>query len=92
MPELPGHDRREDRRERRHERRRVRSGEEFTSEELAAGDVELEEMEPSGPEPEEASEPWAWGDKKAPREVLEQLRKYREFIASRRQKGDDPDA
>lgn len=90
MPDLPGHDRREERRARRHGRRLVRSGEEFTSEELEQGLVELEEREPSGPEPEDGYEPWARdGSKDETERDRERLRAYREFVEARR--GEDPD-
>jgi hypothetical protein len=89
MPELPGHERRERRRERRMGRRLVRSGEEFTSDELDNGEVELEEVEPSAPPPDEegASEPWSTDKDWAGR--LEQLRAYREFL---RERGEDNEA
>jgi hypothetical protein len=91
MPELPGHDRREARRAKRHGRRYVRSGEEFTSDELEAGTVELEEREPSDPEQEEFGyEPWARDGSKGERDFdKERLRLYREFVESRM--AEDPD-
>lgn len=90
MPELPGHERRK---ARRHHRRLVRSGGEFTSEELDAGDVELEEVEPSGTEPEDGgNEAWAWGDKPMSGKVRERLEAYRAFVREHRQPGDDTDA
>jgi hypothetical protein len=84
MPELPGHERREKRRARRHGRRLVRSGDEFTSDELERGEVELEEREPSGPEPEGGGyEPWGSDGSKEESEVdRERLRLYLEFIAA----------
>jgi len=56
--------------------RRVRYGERFTSEELEAGEVELELPDPS-PElpPDEETEPW--GTDKFP----DRDRAYREFLA-----------
>jgi hypothetical protein len=90
MPELPGHDRREKRRAKRHGRRLVRSGDEFTSDELEDGVVELEEREPSGPEPEDGYEPWARdGSKPESDRDRERLRAYMEFVDSRRR--EDPD-
>lgn len=60
MPDLPGKDRREERRARRR-RRLVRDGDAFTTDELARGDIELEEV-PRRPEPpvEIQGEPWGW--------------------------------
>ena len=56
--------------------RRVRFGEEFTSEELAAGEVELELPSPSRELPaDEETEPW--GTDKFP----DRARAYREFLA-----------
>ena len=59
--------------------RRVRFGEEFTSEELAAGEVELElpgpEREP--PDVKDEAEPWGTDD---PR-FADRERAYREFLA-----------
>ena len=83
MPELPGHERRERRRERRMGRRLVRSGEEFTSDELDSGEVELEEVEPDSPpgDEEAASEPWGT-DKEWP-DRIRQLRAYRDFLRER---------
>ena len=91
MPDLPGRDRREERRARRHGRRLVRSGDEFTSDELDAGTVELERREPSGDEPEGGGyEPWARdGTKDEPERDRERLRAYLEFVADRER--DDPD-
>lgn len=91
MPELPGHDRREERRARRKGRRIVRNGDEFTSDELERGVVELEEPDPSGPEPEGGGyEPWDMDDSKdRPERDRERLSAYREFVESRRR--EDPD-
>ena len=91
MPELPGHDRREERRAKRRGRRLVRSGDVFSSDELDAGTVELEEREPSGEEPEDGGyEPWARdGSKPESERDRERLRAYTEFIESRRR--EDPD-
>jgi hypothetical protein len=91
MPELPGHDRRAERRARRQGRRLVRSGEEFTSDELARGEVELEERDPSGGEPEGGGyEPWARdGSKPESDRDRERLRLYAEFVESRRREDSD---
>jgi hypothetical protein len=85
MPELPGHRRREERRARRHGRRLVLDGEEFTSDELERGEVELEEREPSDPEREgEGYEPWGRdGSKDETEQDRERLRLYLEFVARR---------
>ena len=71
-------------------RRTIRSGEEFDSDALERGDIELEERDPT-PEPgEERSEPWNFADEeRMPPEARERLRLYREFIESRRR--EDPD-
>jgi hypothetical protein len=90
MPELPGRRRREERRARRHGRRLVLSGEEFTSDELERGEVELEEREPSGSPEDEGYEPWAMDDSKdRPERDRERLEAYLEFVESRRR--EDPD-
>jgi hypothetical protein len=91
MPELPGHDRREARRAKRHGRRLVRSGDEFTSAELEAGTVELEEREPSRElDPDEQVEPWGRdGSKPESERDRERLRLYMEFVESHRR--EDPD-
>lgn len=91
MPELPGHDRREERQARRRGRRLVRDGEEFTSEELERGEIELERRDPSGPEPDGGGyEPWARDGSKDETELdRERLRAYREFVEARR--GEDLD-
>jgi hypothetical protein len=88
MPELPGHDRRAERRARRRGRRLVRSGDEFTSDELERGEVELEERESSGPEPE-MNEVWAVPEGRLTDQEQNRLRLYLEFVASRRR--EDPD-
>jgi hypothetical protein len=71
------------RRHRHHGRRLVRSGEGFTSDELDAGEIELELPEPTEPEPpeDEQAEPWnaADGDTR----FAERLRLYREFLEGR---------
>ena len=92
MPELPGHDRREERRARRKGRRIVRNGDEFTSDELERGVVELEEPDPSGPEPEGGGyEPWDMDDSATGRmsETVNGSSAHREFVESRRR--EDPD-
>jgi hypothetical protein len=90
MPDLPGHERREKRRAKRHGRRIVGSGDEFTSDELDAGTVELEEREPDDYLEGEQYEPWAIDDSKDRSERdRDRLRLYQEFIESRR--GEDPD-
>ena len=93
MPDLPGHDRREERRAKRQGRRIVRDGDEFNSDELQAGTVELEQRKAVAEEPEGGGyEPWALDDsKERPERDRERLRIYMEFVASRRQDGDDPD-
>ncbi len=90
MPELPGHRRREERRAKRHGRRLVLDGEEFTSDELERGEVELEERG-QGDEPEENGyEPWGRDetDHETDRD-RDRLRLYAEFVESRRR--EDPD-
>lgn len=91
MPDLPGHERREERRARRHGRRLVRSGDEFTSDELERGVVELEEREPADDEPEGGGyEPWGRdGTKDESERDRERLRAYLEFVSDRER--DDPD-
>jgi|SRR5215469_1188964 len=64
-------------------RRLVRFGEEFTSQEVDDGEVELEEVSPdSDPPPEDQqAEPWGYGEaerKRVPRPIRDALRKYRE--------------
>jgi hypothetical protein len=63
----------------------------FTSDELERGEVELDEREPSGDEPEGGGyEPWALDDsKERPERDRERLEAYRAFVASRREV--DPD-
>lgn len=96
MDHLPGHERREERRHGRRERRRVHFGELFNSDELAAGDVELEEVPPAQEEYEEATEPWAWRDKPMPGSVRQRLRGYQDFLREWREShpdeptGDEP--
>jgi hypothetical protein len=66
------------------------SGEEFTSDELERGVVELEERERSGPEPEDGYEPWARdGSHVETDRDRDRLRAYMEFVESRRR--EDPD-
>jgi hypothetical protein len=90
MPDLPGHERREARRARRHGRRLVRSGDEFTSDELERGEVELEEREQSDASEDEGYEPWARdGSKPDTGRDRERLGEYLAFVASRREV--DPD-
>jgi hypothetical protein len=76
---------------RRHPRRRlVRSGETFTSDELEAGDVELEAV-PAGSAPpeDEQAEPWGWRDKAMPPQMRVRLDAYQIFL---RERGEaDPD-
>jgi hypothetical protein len=65
-------------------RRIVRWGEMFTSDELADGEVELEEP-PPGPEPpeDEQAEPWGLGDdvpEGKHRRYGRRLQDYREFL------------
>lgn len=82
MDHFPGHERREERRARRH-RRLVRSGETFSSDELDAGTVELEEREPGDGDGREY-EPWGRdGSKDEPERDRERLRAYLEFVAGR---------
>jgi len=90
MPELPGHDRREARRARRHGRRLVRSGDEFTSDELERGEVELEERDQGGEPEDNGYEPWGRdGSKDETERDRERLRLYSEFIESRRREDQD---
>jgi hypothetical protein len=68
-------------------RRLVRHGDEFTSDELDRGEVELELPEPA-PEPAEdaQAEPWALSpehqDRHARSGLADRARLYREFLAS----------
>lgn len=84
MPDIfGGHERREERRKRRRARL-VRFGDTFDSDELEAGTVELEEVDPEdGPEDEgEAAEPWGgWNDKPMPGRVRARLEGYQSFLA-----------
>lgn len=90
MPELPGHDRREERRARRRGRRLVRSGDEFTSDELERGEVELEEPGHSDEPEDNGYEPWARdGSHGETERDRTRLRAYMEFVESRRR--EDPD-
>lgn len=90
MPDLPGHDRREERRARRHGRRLVRSGGEFTSDELDRGEVELEEPGHSDEPEDNGYEPWARdGSHGETDRDRNRLRAYLEFVANRER--DDPD-
>jgi len=90
MPELPGHERREKRRAKRHGRRLVRSGDEFTSDELERGEVELEERDQGGEPEDNGYEPWGRdGSKDETERDRERLRLYSEFIESRRREDQD---
>lgn len=81
---LPWRHKHEDEHEAGRERRLVRSGEVFTSDELAGGEVELELPAPATePAGDVAAEPWAWRGKKTPPAVAERLRLYQEFVRSR---------
>jgi hypothetical protein len=72
--------------------RRVLRGELFDSDELARGEVALEDIPPADEPAEEASECWAWRDKDMPEEVRERLRGYRDFLAQwRRDHPGEPD-
>jgi hypothetical protein len=65
-------------------RRRVRWGEVFTSDELADGEIELEEPQPSPEPPEdEQAEPWGLGEDASEwkhRRAGRRLQDYREFL------------
>lgn len=89
MPDIfGGHERREERRDKRHGRRLVRSGDEFTSDELARGEVDLYQPDSSGPEPDRGgTEPW--GTDNPTSEMAMRHHEYLEFIAERERQ--DPD-
>lgn len=80
--ELPGHDRREERRARRRGRQLVRWGEEFDSDDLDQGEIELELPEASEePTVDIQAEPWNVSD--GDQRFANRLRLYREFLATR---------
>ncbi len=89
MDHIPGHERRKARRAHRQGRRLVRSGEDFTSEELERGEVELEleEREPN-PEPPEDEQAEPWGAREDDPRFRDRLRLYKEFLLSRTGGGD----
>jgi hypothetical protein len=71
-----------DRYRRHRRRRRILSGEEFSSDELDRGEVELERVEPTSEDPPRGgSEPW--GVDEPDEEQSRRLRLYREYLQSR---------
>jgi hypothetical protein len=64
------------------DRRLVHSGEEFDSDELERGEIELELLEPT-PEPLEDEQAEPWNAREGDSRFRDQLRKYKEFLEQR---------
>lgn len=78
------------RRRREPGRRLVRFGDEFTSEELAAGEVELELPDPSPDPPPEDQQAEPWNARDGDDRFAGRERAYREFLAGWEREHPDP--